>query len=79
MPMYKYLFWNLRFHIAVFNILLIWQLTCISLLPCTKDMAVSQIPLYRTYTRNLKIETRVGNPTASLYDHEILRRLTNQN
>lgn len=42
-------------------------------------MAVSQVPLYRIYTRNLKIETRVRNPTAILYDHEILRRLTNQN
>ena len=44
-------------------------------------MAVSQILLYRIYTRNLKlkIETRVRSSTAILYSHEILRRLTNQN
>lgn len=39
-------------------------------------MAVSQIPLYRIYTRNLKIETRVRNSTAILYDHEILCRVS---
>lgn len=76
--MYKYAEISI-YRIAVFNILLTWRLTCISLLPCARDMAVSQIPLYRIYTRNLKIETRVRNPTAILYDHEILRRLTNQN
>lgn len=48
-------------------------------LPCMKDMAVSQAPLYtRIYIRNPKTETHVW-PTAVLSDHEILRRLTNQN